>query len=125
MLIINIKNKHWYVFVFARAHELGEARDLVESPSKPGSASLGVLTAVAPLIRALGPKADPSNLKRLPIAAAAVWALYAGEDEGMPRRICRWRSLVQLRIMACTGAYGGEVRNMASRCRKESCLDRE
>jgi hypothetical protein len=33
---------------------------------------------VAPLIRKLGPKADPSNLKRLPLAAAAVWALYAG-----------------------------------------------
>uniref|UniRef100_A0A7S3VQV0 SnoaL-like domain-containing protein n=1 Tax=Dunaliella tertiolecta TaxID=3047 RepID=A0A7S3VQV0_DUNTE len=66
---------------FYTTNEKGQiltARDLVESPSKPGSASLGVLTAVAPLIRALGPKADPSNLKRLPIAAAAVWALYAG-----------------------------------------------
>jgi len=56
-----------------------QARDLVESPTKPGAASLGVLTAVAPLIRQLGPKADPANLKRVPIAAAAVWALYAGE----------------------------------------------
>eukprot|EP00775_Hariotina_reticulata_P009058 gene9058-9229_t len=36
---------------------------------------LGTLT---PLIRKLGPAADPANLQKLPIAAAAVWALYTG-----------------------------------------------
>ncbi|KAG2435174.1 hypothetical protein HXX76_007258 [Chlamydomonas incerta] len=54
------------------------ARDLVESSMKPGSASLKLLGALTPLIRKLGPNADPSNLKRLPIAAAGVWAFYAG-----------------------------------------------
>lgn len=64
-----------------------QARDLVEGSVKPGSSSLQLLSAVAPLIRTLGPKADPSNLKRLPIAAAAVWALYAGSVGGCKR--CR------------------------------------
>lgn len=33
---------------------------------------------LAPLVRKLGPDADPATLKRLPLAAAAVWAFYAG-----------------------------------------------
>ncbi|KAF5827488.1 hypothetical protein DUNSADRAFT_563 [Dunaliella salina] len=53
--------------------EILTARDIVEPAVKPGSASLGLLTAVSPIIRALGP-----NVKRIPIAAAAVWAGYAG-----------------------------------------------
>ncbi|PNW86487.1 hypothetical protein CHLRE_02g088500v5 [Chlamydomonas reinhardtii] len=54
------------------------ARDLVESSVKPGSSALKLLGALTPLIRKLGPNADPANLKRLPLAAAAVWAFYAG-----------------------------------------------
>ena len=44
---------------------------------KPGSSSLQLLAAVTPLIRKLGPNADPANLRRLPIAAAGLWAFYA------------------------------------------------
>jgi len=54
-----------------------QARDLVESAAKPGAGALKGLAAVAPLIRRLGPDADPANLKKLPIAAAGVWAFYA------------------------------------------------
>ncbi|KXZ47377.1 hypothetical protein GPECTOR_36g98 [Gonium pectorale] len=53
------------------------ARDLVESAVKPGGSALKLLGALTPLIRKLGPAADPSNLKRLPLEAAAVWAFYA------------------------------------------------
>jgi hypothetical protein len=52
--------------------------DVVEPSSKPGDSTLVLLGALTPLIRKLGPAADPANLKRLPIAAAAVWALYVG-----------------------------------------------
>jgi hypothetical protein len=51
---------------------------VVEPSSKPGDSTLVLLGALTPLIRKLGPAADPENLKRLPIAAAAVWALYVG-----------------------------------------------
>ena len=44
---------------------------------KPGSSSLQLLAAVTPLIRKLGPNADPANLRRLPIAAAGLWVFYA------------------------------------------------
>lgn len=49
-------------------------------------ALLQVLAVVSPLIKALGPAADPANLKRLPVAAAAVWLFYTGE----PRRCLAW-----------------------------------
>jgi hypothetical protein len=45
----------------------------------PCSWPLQVLALVAPLIKKLGPAADPANLKRLPVAAGAVWLFYAGE----------------------------------------------
>lgn len=50
----------------------------MESALKPGSSSLQILAALAPLVKKLGPAADPSNLKRLPLASAAVWLFYAG-----------------------------------------------
>lgn len=55
-----------------------QARDLVESAVKPGASSLQILAALAPLVRKLGPAADPASLKKLPVAAAAVWLFYAG-----------------------------------------------
>ncbi|KAL6751232.1 hypothetical protein V8C86DRAFT_3106951 [Haematococcus lacustris] len=58
------------------------ARDLVEGAFKPGSGALQALAAVAPLIRRLGPRADPRSLTRLPLAAAATWAFYAGGGGG-------------------------------------------
>ncbi|KAG2496686.1 hypothetical protein HYH03_005104 [Edaphochlamys debaryana] len=58
--------------------QIQTARDLVESSMKPGGSTLKLLGALTPLIRRLGPNADPSNLRRLPLAAAAVWAFYAG-----------------------------------------------
>ena len=54
-----------------------QARDLVESSIKPGSSSLQILAAVTPLIRKLGKDADPSNLRRLPIAAVGCGVFYA------------------------------------------------
>lgn len=54
-----------------------QARDLVESSIKPGSSSLQILAAVTPLIRKLGRNADPSNLRRLPIAAVGFGVFYA------------------------------------------------
>ena len=38
------------------------ARDLVEPANKPGPAALGAISAIAPVIRKLGSKADPRNL---------------------------------------------------------------
>lgn len=58
--------------------QIVSARDLVESAVKPGSSALQLLGAMAPLVRKLGPNADPSVLKKLPIASAAIWAFYAG-----------------------------------------------
>lgn len=49
----------------------------MESSVKPGSSSLQILAAVTPLVRRLGQDADPANLRRLPIAAAGLWAFYA------------------------------------------------
>lgn len=60
---------------------LRQVRDIVESSLKPGDTTLVLLGALTPLIRRLGPNADPANLKRLPLAAAAVWALFIGEGE--------------------------------------------
>lgn len=54
------------------------ARDAVEPATKPGSAALKVLTAVTPLIKAIGPvAADPRATRPLPWFAlyAAYWAL--------------------------------------------------
>ncbi|KAK9828791.1 hypothetical protein WJX72_002086 [[Myrmecia] bisecta] len=53
-------------------------RDLVESAVKPGGAALQALRLLAPLVRMLGPNANPAKLKELPIAAGLVWAFYAG-----------------------------------------------
>eukprot|EP00887_Chlorella_sp_A99_P003407 scaffold7.g3407.t1 len=53
------------------------ARDVVEPSLKPGGAALRGISFVAPLVRKLGPAADPSALKRLPLAAAGVWAVWA------------------------------------------------
>lgn len=50
---------------FYRLNDQGRiifARDIVESPFKPGESSLGGITAVAPLIRKLGTRANPSNI---------------------------------------------------------------
>ncbi|KAG1670978.1 hypothetical protein FOA52_014367 [Chlamydomonas sp. UWO 241] len=54
--------------------QIVQARDLVESPTKPGTASLSALGAITPIIRALGPASNPS---RAPLGAAALWAFYA------------------------------------------------
>ena len=60
----------------ATGAQIIQARDLVESSIKPGSSSLQILAAMTPLVRKLGKNADPSNLGRLPIAAAGFWAFY-------------------------------------------------
>eukprot|EP00879_Flechtneria_rotunda_P020166 GHRR01021207.1.p1 GENE.GHRR01021207.1~~GHRR01021207.1.p1 ORF type:complete len:250 (+),score=70.72 GHRR01021207.1:159-908(+) len=55
-------------------------RDVVEPAFKPGDQTLMLLGGLTPLIRKLGPKANPAYLKQLPIASAAVWALYIGKE---------------------------------------------
>lgn len=59
--------------------QIVQARDLVESSLKPGSSALQLLGAMTPVIRKLGPSANPAILKSLPIAAAGWWAFYASE----------------------------------------------
>lgn len=81
------------------------ARDLVEPALKPGSSALLVglesmarfsrmlclrhavahmlpaaqgLKLLAPIVRKLGPRANPAMLKELPTRAIAVWLFYAG-----------------------------------------------
>ena len=54
------------------------ARDIVEPTFKPGGAALAGISLVAPLVRRLGPAASPAALKRLPLAAGAMWAFWAG-----------------------------------------------
>ena len=66
-----------------------QARDLVESSVKPGSSSLQLLAAVTPLIRKLGPNADPANLRRLPIAAAGLWVFYAAYSAYIAKLLLR------------------------------------
>ncbi|PSC68605.1 polyketide cyclase [Micractinium conductrix] len=54
------------------------ARDCVEPALKPGSSALGGIGVIAPLVRKLGPNANPAVLKTLPIASGLMWAFYAG-----------------------------------------------
>ncbi|KAK9812268.1 hypothetical protein WJX73_009037 [Symbiochloris irregularis] len=53
------------------------ARDLVEQAVKPGSSALYALKLLTPLIRKLGPKANPANLNNIPTNAILVWGFYA------------------------------------------------
>ena len=51
---------------FYKINESGKiayARDLVEPSTKPGPAALGAISAIAPVIRKLGSKANPQNIK--------------------------------------------------------------
>ncbi len=41
--------------------------------------SAQAIKALTPLVRKLGPKANPANLKLLPPAAIAAWAFYIGK----------------------------------------------
>ena len=43
------------------------------------------ITLVTPLVRKLGPKANPAYLSQLPLAAAGMWAFYAGTWVVVPR----------------------------------------
>lgn len=51
------------------------ARDIVEPAFKPGSAALAGISLVAPLVRRLGPAANPANV---PFAALGMGIFYAG-----------------------------------------------
>lgn len=42
------------------------------------------LKALAPLVRKLGPNANPAKLKDIPINSLLVWAFYTGE----PHLVC-------------------------------------
>lgn len=55
--------------------KITSARDLVESAAKPGSAALYALKVLAPVIRRLGPKANPANLP--PTSGLIMWGFYA------------------------------------------------
>ncbi|EFN53111.1 hypothetical protein CHLNCDRAFT_9491, partial [Chlorella variabilis] len=66
---------------FYEVNDLGQivfARDIVEPAIKPGAAALSGISVVAPLVRKLGPNANPAVLKTLPLASGAMWAFYAG-----------------------------------------------
>ncbi|GBF87696.1 polyketide cyclase [Raphidocelis subcapitata] len=51
-------------------------RDVVEPAMKPGDSTLQLLGTLTPLIRSLGPAADPSNLGPA-LNSAALWGVYA------------------------------------------------
>ncbi|KAK9856775.1 hypothetical protein WJX84_010691 [Apatococcus fuscideae] len=53
-------------------------RDLVESAIKPGGAALQALALLAPVVRKLGPKANPGQLKKVPQQAILMGVLFAG-----------------------------------------------
>ncbi|KAK9826114.1 hypothetical protein WJX81_004563 [Elliptochloris bilobata] len=53
------------------------ARDLVEPAVKPGGSALLGLKLLAPIVRRLGPRANPAMLKETPTRAIAVWLFYA------------------------------------------------
>lgn len=53
-------------------------RDLVEPALKPGSSALLGLKVLAPLVRKLGPNANPAKLKDVPINSLLIWAFYTG-----------------------------------------------
>ncbi|KIY98255.1 hypothetical protein MNEG_9707 [Monoraphidium neglectum] len=64
---------------FIRVNERGQivsVRDVVEPSIKPGDSTLQLLGSLTPLIRSLGPAANPANLKPA-LNAAALWGLYA------------------------------------------------
>lgn len=65
-----------------------QVRDVVEPATKPGDATLQLLGTLTPLIRKLGPRSHPDMLKQLPLAAAGMWAAYAGALHG-PRAAAR------------------------------------
>ena len=46
------------------------------------------LKLVAPLVRKLGPKANPAILKTIPVKSYLLWAFYAGE-----RCLCECREM--------------------------------
>jgi len=50
-------------FYKLRNGKIVSARDLVEPASKPGPAALGAISAIAPVIRKLGTRANPQNLR--------------------------------------------------------------
>lgn len=52
------------------------ARDIVEPAIKPGNAALQGIGVVAPLVRKLGPNANPAVLNTLPLATGAMFAFY-------------------------------------------------
>lgn len=52
------------------------ARDIVEPTIKPGASALGAISVLAPVVRSLGPAADPSNLPDVPLAAVAMIGFY-------------------------------------------------
>jgi len=70
---------------FYRLNKQGKivyARDLVEPSSKPGPAALGAISFIAPIVRKLGTKANPQNLRSKEdgkdlVKAAAMYAFAA------------------------------------------------
>ncbi|CAL5220468.1 g2491 [Coccomyxa viridis] len=76
-----------YEFPFSRGASFYEVteqgqilygRDLVEPAVKPGSSALLALKLLTPLIRKLGPNANPGKLKELPVKGGLMWAFFAG-----------------------------------------------
>jgi hypothetical protein len=77
---------------------------VVEPAFKPGDSTLELLGALTPLIRKAGPAAHPDNLPRVTAqaSAAAVWALYIGEQGWGSCDVC----VCWVRAVCCL--YNGE-----------------
>ena len=52
---------------------------MLATVTKPGGAALLALKALAPVVRRLGPRANPGNLPSVPPLGIAMWVFYAGQ----------------------------------------------
>ncbi|KAL3161634.1 hypothetical protein ABBQ32_010489 [Trebouxia sp. C0010 RCD-2024] len=99
--------------------KITSARDIPEPTIKPGDSAIYAIKALTPLVRKLGPKANPANIK-LPRAAIAAWAFYIGYISfvlfssslpGRPAYAVEWRTLVETWHCSINFFYVNQVLN--------------
>ncbi|KAL0050493.1 hypothetical protein WJX82_000777 [Trebouxia sp. C0006] len=100
--------------------KITSARDIPEPTIKPGDSAIYAIKALTPLVRKLGPKANPANLKLLPPAAIAAWAFYIGyigivlfgtSLPGKPAYAVEWRTLVEVWHCSVNFFYINQILN--------------
>ncbi|KAL0017854.1 hypothetical protein WJX77_002987 [Trebouxia sp. C0004] len=100
--------------------KITSARDIPEPTIKPGDSAIYAIKTLTPLVRKLGPKANPANLKILPPAAIAAWAFYIGyigivlfgtSLPGKPAYAVEWRTLVEVWHCSVNFFYVNQILN--------------